>query len=183
MESPPCQDCGEAQLHPSLFSKHETSDIQDQVSLLDVLPEYLALGALVPREIAGHWMGNAVRLMLHSALEQVFVYKKGALKDLIQAFAWDWEGPNVDPDEFDQWKSLRDSTRSSFIGSGASPVANLKQLSLKNPVREFEEHILDQLKQLLGILPAPALKTLESRTLPGLTKAQMTAFSSRIGLY
>ncbi|EFW22107.1 hypothetical protein DIZ76_010591 [Coccidioides immitis] len=139
-------------------------DWNSRVSLLDILPEYMALGDVIPSVLRQTWMENAILLMLQCALEQVLVYGETEAEKIDEAFAWDWPYSHNwlgNGTEKAAWTTSRDVMRCSLIPSGTSTSeVNLKRLSFKYPLFEVEGAILDSLNDLLNMLEIPILQRL-----------------------
>ncbi|KAI1905524.1 hypothetical protein LOZ39_006858, partial [Ophidiomyces ophidiicola] len=115
--------------------RNSTLCLEYQVSLLDVIPEYISLGHMLPQEIQPEWMKNAVHLMLHSAVEQVLILGETKVDKLAEGFAWDWL-PDRNPlktlgiaAQQKAWIHLRDTARSSSLHLERDvSVENLRRL-------------------------------------------------------
>ncbi|WEW60366.1 hypothetical protein PRK78_005851 [Emydomyces testavorans] len=177
-------------LHMGVPSDENVLDLESRVSLLDVLPEYMALCRIIPSAFRDRWMENAICFMLHSAIEQVFIYGRKDVDKLNEAFAWDWpyedcqrKVPTAVAEKV-AWMASRDAVRRSLLPPRRTIYGDkVRRLSFKFQLFEFEGCILELLRDLMNMLEIPILQQLESGTLCGLTSAEAEVLSSRINLH
>lgn len=85
----------EHQLGPSATSGAANRMSHDSPSLLDTLPDFMAISAaqimLQATNITNVWMRLAAGYMSHAVVEQILVYRVPGLEVLRQAFAWGFE--------------------------------------------------------------------------------------------
>lgn len=85
----------EQQLDPDVASGTVSSMSQDLPSLLDTLPDFMAISAaqimLQATNITDVWMRLAAGYMSHAVVEQILVYGVPGLEVLRQAFAWGFD--------------------------------------------------------------------------------------------
>ncbi|EEP82124.1 predicted protein [Uncinocarpus reesii 1704] len=164
--------------HMGFPSRSNKADIDLRISLLDILPEYMSLSGLIPSELQDRWMENAIHLMLHTALEQVFLYGQSSHYKLDEIFAWDWPYEHSQSETSRRmgnytWSTLRDGTKRSLLASGTFICEkHLRRVSFEHPLFDFEGRVLQLLNDLLAMLQTPILEQLESGNLSEISGIQ-----------
>ncbi|KAK2747272.1 hypothetical protein FQN57_002170 [Myotisia sp. PD_48] len=169
------------------FSDDSHFDPESTASLLDILPQFMALVDDIPPTLRKNWLDVAHTFMLHSALEQIFVYGEEGSKAVNEAFSWDWRGGTNGEEERKNEKGNPATTEDqmnweyqrNFFRRLISPKPNLdwiEQISkvrCKYPLIEFESLILKLLKNLGEKLDAPKLMQLENAGLCSLSTSEL----------
>ncbi|PGH30527.1 hypothetical protein GX50_06707 [[Emmonsia] crescens] len=174
---------------------YEDGDDKILVALLDILPEYMSLCAMVPhRDIPDtSWMELPVRFMLHAAIEEVLLQGKTIAEAANEAFAWDYpykvEGDEGDDEkehkvQIAQWETVRDSVKASLVSAADEREweVRVEEILQKSPFIQFEEYVLDWLMALFRFQDTPILVQLEEGKLEGLTLEETAAFMDRVGI-
>ncbi|KAI1969928.1 hypothetical protein LOZ53_006495 [Ophidiomyces ophidiicola] len=129
---------------------NSTLCLEYQVSLLDVIPEYISLGHMLPQEIQPEWMKNAVHLMLHSAVEQVLILGETKVDKLAEG------GPAKGMDPPSGYRKIL------FTSFGKRRLRRKSKAALcRVSLFELEGHILELLEDAMSVLEAPLLRRLE----------------------
>lgn len=177
--------------HLCVFCDQDFPDSEFCVSLLDILPEYVALCKMVPLNVTHSWMNGAVVFMLQAAIEQILIYGNIIEDSIDEAFAWDWvevtgqvlwTSENNDA-EASMWENKRISLKTSLLNNQRPTWEDhFRHLLTEFPLLHFDEMILELLSGLLKMLNTPVLMQLEAGKLDGLTVTETEAFKDRIGV-
>ncbi|KAK2794974.1 hypothetical protein FQN52_006853 [Onygenales sp. PD_12] len=164
--------------------------LDSAVTLLDILPEYMALCRMVSKTVQdGNWMDQPIFFMLHSALEQILIHGTTISHAANEAFAWgcplDVESTQFEKADFIiEWEAFRDSVKESlFPDTQTTWESQLGELlDKKSPLTQFEDSILVWLEGVLRLQNTPILAQLEEGNLDGLTVEETEAFMDRVGI-
>lgn len=140
-------------------------NLKSSVTLLDILPNYMALCDLVPSELRERWMKAGIAFMMHSALEQILIFGKSELETIHEAFAWnlkDHHERSIYNNEA-LWVEERDYTKGLILPKhGIAWDHQLQKTILENPLFTFEGEVLESSETVLQTIPSPLLSRLET---------------------
>jgi hypothetical protein len=175
------------------------------VSLIDLLPMFMDLSAtkvhLANWNINPTWMRLAAEFMLQAALEQYRIFGAQGTDSFDTAFAWGWTNQkNSRPDspsedsivnemfrddtgqhEVLEWTEIRNEFTATLNATKGSITDHLTTISVKHPLGEFEGTIISFLEGMLKSFKLPVLVQMELGQLEGFSRAETTAFKSRLG--
>ncbi|KAK2810533.1 hypothetical protein FQN49_008526, partial [Arthroderma sp. PD_2] len=150
-------------------------DQDTSITLLDILPELMALCDSVPDAMSEDFCTIAALFMLHAAIEQGMLYGRTGREVIDEAFAWGGE------DDDQSWIETRDGYRQSLYPREDTDYGDqLKRIIFDHPPFDFEGQILDLISSLQQSWETPVLNQLEQGKLFSLDKDEVAAFKRRV---
>lgn len=194
----------EHQLGPSATSGAANRMSHDSPSLLDTLPDFMAISAaqimLQATNITNVWMRLAAGYMSHAVVEQILVYRVPGLEVLRQAFAWGFEEHSNAEEGSDElqinalflgedgvvvgWDDIRDAHIRALIPPPSTSLQSHIETLLSNdlPSTVFEQNLLDFLWGLLDSQPRPLWVQIECGNIDGWTRKESEDLSASMAI-
>lgn len=140
---------------------HErATDRREATSLLEILPDFTKLCAMMsrilPADDSSNYMHLAARFMLQSVLEQHVVFENTSSDIIEDAFSWHTDST--------EWSNVRSSYLAILQPNDKEEklASHLPRVAQQFPVFEFEAMITVRLREMLDKLETPMLVKLET---------------------